>query len=121
MGARAALGPVDGISRDEGGLRRDGVEETLLIEANAVLAATVGRAVVARASNLGISLALTSNGIVHLEIPHTFLLRQYLQAMAVRWRGAAAGVRRRIWLGGSSLGADAHRREEDGRRLVCIG
>lgn len=44
--------PVNGVGRDEGSLRRDRMEEALLVEANAVLTAAIRRAVVARASNL---------------------------------------------------------------------
>ena len=44
--------PIDGIRRNKGSLRRDRMEEALLVESNAVLTTAVRRAVIARASNL---------------------------------------------------------------------
>jgi hypothetical protein len=64
------------------------MEQALLVEADAVLASSVGGAIVARAANL----RLLVYDVGHMaSCPRTFLLRQYLHAMAVRCRGAGAG------------------------------
>ena len=46
------IGTIDRRCRDKCSLRRDGMEETLLVEANTVLAATIRRVLVSRASDL---------------------------------------------------------------------
>jgi hypothetical protein len=65
------------------------MEEALLIEADAVLAATLRRAFIARAANLRHEISFYAEKSLSL-FELTFLLRQYLQAIAVRWRGAGA-------------------------------
>ena len=84
------------------GLRRDWGEHAFLIETNAVDAATILRGFKARASDLLRQLAMLNQDRVHIYIyisygsdgrklqAHTFRLRQYRQAIAVRCRGAAA-------------------------------
>lgn len=83
----AGVGSVDSRCRDEGSLGRHWVEQALLIEAHAVLAATVARVLVPGASDLGWISAVDLDGLDG-DGKHTLRLRQYLQAIAVRWRGA---------------------------------
>lgn len=64
------------------------MKQTLLVEANTVLATAVRRAIITRAANLGIVLAKDLECKSRLL---TFLFLQYLHAMAVRCRGAGAG------------------------------
>ena len=44
--------PVDGVGWDKGSLGGDRMEEALLIESDAILATTIGRTVIPRATNL---------------------------------------------------------------------
>ena len=80
---RTRLWTIDSRSRDKGTLRRHRVEEALLVEADTVLAPAFRRALVARATDLRRAHQLSSTTRRQYLRP-TFLLRQYLHAMAVR-------------------------------------
>lgn len=48
----ASIGAIEGGSRYKCGLRGDGMEQALLVEANTILATAIRRAIIARAANL---------------------------------------------------------------------
>jgi hypothetical protein len=88
-GSSGCPGSIDGVGGNEGSLRRDRVEQTLLVEPHTVLATAVRRTVISRAPNLATISGESSKRLS--DFRRTLRLRQYLQAMAVRCLGAAAG------------------------------
>ena len=87
-GRTSCIRAIHSRSRDERSLGAHRMEQTLLVEADTVLASSIRRAVIARATNLKYRQYIST--IISLSSRHTFLLRQYLQAMAVLCLGAGA-------------------------------
>lgn len=71
-----AIGSIQSRGRNKGGLGRDWVEETLLVEAHTILAPAIRRIVVARASDLPLSAIFTRYGCALTRCRH--LLRWWV-------------------------------------------